>query len=428
MLVRHFTQFLVFGLLFSVGSASAKAILVEKIFFEGLEKTRQEVIYGELGFKPGDTVEPGEIQQGLQRLRNTRLFSRVSSRLHQSSPGKAFLTVNVQERWTTIPIFKVSSGGGVSQTTLGVYDSNLFGRYLEAGAQITKLEDVYSGVVWFKNPRLFQKRLIWDLQLWNTSVVRTKYNQTLDEPIPITGFLHRRDQAYTALTWLFNSGWSFHLTSQLNRDLFSDDFLDPAIRDLLVSKPLPPDTEVWLNGLGVAWGQIDYRRYLEDGLQVGLDYRYGSSRTEGIRDFHQTDVSFEYRKSFLGRGTFAQRNLSGTTTTKVLQYWYYLGGLDRIRGFSNDRFAGRYYLLNNSEVRWVWFDKPKYVIQTVAFVDALSSGEEFRTLGTLSGASAGAGIRVILPKVYRFVIRLDYASPLQKEDDMNLSFGVQQFF
>ncbi|MCB0365907.1 MAG: BamA/TamA family outer membrane protein [Bdellovibrionaceae bacterium] len=408
--------------------ASAELLKIDGIEISGNERTGTDVILRELGINQGDSISEEALNSRVQRLRNIRIFSQVESKLSRLADDRVKVKIWVHERWTTIPIFKIASGGGVSQTTVGVYDSNLGGRYLEAGAQASKLEDVYSGVVWFKNPRLFDKRLVWDLQLWNTSRVRTKYNQDLDEAVPITGFLHRRDRAYTALTWLMNDSWSLRAGTEFNRDSFSDKFLDPEIKQLLAAKPLPPDADVWLSTIGLQWGQIDYNGHLEDGLLVDLEYGYGAARSDGIKDFHQTNIAFEYKKSFLGRGTFAQRNLSGTTTTQVLQYWYYLGGLDRIRGFSNDRFAGRYYLLNNSEFRWVWWDRPKYIVQSVAFIDALSAGEEFRTLGTLKGASAGVGLRVVLPRVYRFVLRFDYASPLRKEDDMNVSFGVQQFF
>jgi outer membrane protein assembly factor BamA len=125
---------------------------------------------------------------------------------------------------------------------------------------------------------------------------------------------------------------------------------------------------------------------------------------------------------------FAQRFLAGTTSTQILQYWYYLGGLDRIRGFHDNRFAGRYHWLSNSEIRVPVFRRPSYIIQSVGFLDLTSVGENFKDLDSLTASSLGAGIRLILPKLYRFVIRMDYAKPIKKDDDMNISFGVQQFF
>jgi len=39
-----------------------------------------------------------------------------------------------------------------------------------------------------------------------------------------------------------------------------------------------------------------------------------------------------------------------------------------------------------------------------------------------------AGIRLIVPKIYRFTGRLDYARPVLKRDEPSISFGVQQYF
>ena len=68
------------------------------------------------------------------------------------------------------------------------------------------------------------------------------------------------------------------------------------------------------------------------------------------------------------------------------------------------------------------------MVQGVGFIDLAAVGEESSDLATLKAASIGAGVRLILPEFYRFVISLDYARPIVKNDTMNWSFGVQQFF
>lgn len=120
--------------------------------------------------------------------------------------------------------------------------------------------------------------------------------------------------------------------------------------------------------------------------------------------------------------------MGGWTDTEVLQYWYYLGGLDRVRGFSDNRFAGSKYWLSNSEVRLpVWRQGP-LIFQYVTFYDVVAAAEETKGLNKASGASIGMGARVIAPDIYRFVARFDFAYNLLRRDDMPISFGVQQFF
>ena len=118
----------------------------------------------------------------------------------------------------------------------------------------------------------------------------------------------------------------------------------------------------------------------------------------------------------------------GATNTEALQYWQYLGGLDRIRGFADNRFSGSQFLLSNTEFRHPVFKRDWLVLQTVAFLDMVSRAEKVKELGTLDGASTGGGVRLFFPNIYRLTLRLDYATPLVKNDDINFSFWCSAVF
>jgi hemolysin activation/secretion protein len=111
-----------------------------------------------------------------------------------------------------------------------------------------------------------------------------------------------------------------------------------------------------------------------------------------------------------------------------LQYWHYLGGLDGIRGFVDNRFAGRYFLQSNTELRMPVLRTSSLVVQASVFSDVVATGEQIEDLNKVRGASIGGGLRMIFPKVYRAVIRLDFANPIVANDESPISFGVQQFF
>jgi hemolysin activation/secretion protein len=102
-----------------------------------------------------------------------------------------------------------------------------------------------------------------------------------------------------------------------------------------------------------------------------------------------------------------------------------LGGLDRIRGFADNRFAGSQFALSNSEGRYLFFEKPAFLLQGIGFIDFGAIGDEASALTKVRAASIGAGMRLILPKFYRFVVRLDYAKPILKNDTIGaLVFSI----
>lgn len=427
----HFT-FLVYlqVLLLSAELAAAQQLLqIDAVQIEGNRKTKRRVFLNELGFRPGDRISEQQLEQAIVNIRTTNLFSRVDHELQLSDNGSYTLLIHVEEKWTTIPILKLASGGGVEQTTVGVYDPNLFGQNLEAGFQYQRLENTDSGVAWFKNPRLFAGNGNIDLQLWKIKRLRTKYQQQETEPVIKTGFLHSRDKLYAGYGYRLSPVHSVSAFYEYNRDSFSDKLSSAEVKAITDVIGLPKDTEVNFLGLRFDWGHVDdHNAVYVQGKEFGWKYRYGRSETRAIKNFWDTELSYHHFIPVFKTSTFAQRFLAGYTNTQALQYWHYLGGLDRIRGFAEDRFAGRYFWLSNTELRQPLFRANWYVVQAVGFVDMVSAAEDFDGLGTLNGASAGLGIRVVLPKVYRFVIRADYAQPIKKNDDEHLSLGVQHFF
>ena len=409
----------------SLSAADNSIWKLKKILVKGNSKAKTRVILQELNFPKSMRVNQKRIDIGISNLRNTNLFATVESEL---SPDKKTLTVMVAERWTTIPILKVASGGNISEITAGIFDPNLFGEFLEAGAQYQRIGDANSGVVWFKNPRLFGKRQGIDIQLWKTNRLRTKYDQASEAPVITNGFLQKRDRIYLGFDKEFNPYSRGTLSYEYHRDDFTSDFVSDEVRAILATQGLPSETEVHFAGLSYEWGRLDTDEFLVDGTLLRSNLRVGFSPRENLDNFWNLDLNFQYFKTFMGRWTFAQRLLAGYTSTEAIQYLYYLGGLDRIRGIADNRFSGSCFWLSNSELRIPLFEHPWVVLQAIGFLDLATTGVSFSELTTFGAASTGGGIRLFLPKLYRFVIRLDYAVPLVKQDDFSLSFGIQQFF
>ena len=105
---------------------------VETIAIKGLSRTDKKVVFRELLFKQGEQVREADLAESIQRLYNTQLFAKVSYNYDKANKK---MTLTFEERWTTIPILKFNSGGGVNQLIAGAYDINLFGQYIEGGAQ-----------------------------------------------------------------------------------------------------------------------------------------------------------------------------------------------------------------------------------------------------------------------------------------------------
>ncbi len=407
-----------------------KPYVIKSIEILGNAKTDSKIIQNELGYGLNERLCESQISEGVNRIKRMGLFSEVDySFTKQNQTDSAELKITVREKWTTIPIVKFNSGGGVSQYTLGVYDPNIFGEFLEAGAQYENLGGANSGVVWFKNPRLFSQRQGIDLQYWNTRRIRIKYDQEKVDPEIKQGFLHEREKFYLDYFREISPGFVGRISLEYNNDNFSTKILPASVLEKNGPNPsVPPSTKLLISKVGLEFGSINGEPHALDGHLTGAYFSYAHSLNANANPFAQGDLTFHLYSPLSARWQFAQRLLAGVTSTKVIQYWYYLGGLDRIRGFADNRFAGSHFALSNSEMRYLLFKEASVLVQGVGFFDVGAVGDEASALTNLKAASFGTGVRFILPKFYRFVVRLDYAKPILKNDTMNWSFGVQQFY
>ena len=400
---------------------------IDEIEVTGNETTDTEVILAELPFEKGENVSKDKIKEGLENIRNTGLFNNVTYEIDKGE-NRQRLKFLLEERWTLIPIAKAASGGGISQITLGLFDPNVFGKYIEAGFQYERLGDANSGVAWFKKPRLFGGRFGLDTKFWKTNRLCIKFDNDAQGAVHEKGFLQKRDKLYTAVSYEINGKTRSRLFYEFNKDQFTEVFLTDDIKALAAQTGLPSPSEFHFLGTNFERGRLNENNHLIDGGLFRASASYGVSATAGLSNFWQGELNYRFSRPLKRGATFAQRLMAGFTTTEILQYSNFLGGLDRIRGFSNNRFSGRMYWLSNTEYRHPLLRHDWMVLQGVGFFDVSRTGETLGELGQVGGASLGGGIRVVLPKVYRFVVRLDYAVPVVKTDEINVSFGVQQFF
>src|SRR5690606_7473643 len=142
------------------------------------------------------------------------------------------------------------------------------------------------------------------------------------------------------------------------------------------------------------------------------------------------DLLFEFNffRTLPLKSTIGLRLASGMASTDAIHRRFYLGGLDALRGFAADRFTGNNYWLGNLEFRIPSVDSRWFLLQHVFFVDAAGVSENVSDIGVLSGASSGLGLRIIVPKIQDFVIRVDYAFPIYDAVPSPPGFGGGQFF
>ena len=409
-----------------------KSYKLKNFRIKGFKRTKDHIIARELELKKGDIFSKLDLNLGYRRLENAQIFYDLKISAFGKNDEKT-IEVSGKDRWTTIPILKFSSGGGVNQLIAGLYDPNIFGRFFELGGQYERLGDANSFVFWYKRPWIFGQRLFTDVQYWNINRVRTNYNVESDKLEEVNGFVLERQKFFLGLTKEISLNFKVGLTFDFQMDNFSEALLTDEIKFLNRQTNFTIDpTQTLLLGANVELGNIQFSQdYLVDGSVLKLEHRRGISVDGSSRMFHDNLLAIKYFKTLAFKSTVAFRGLLGSTNTEKFQYRYFLGGFDRVRGFVDNRLSARNYWLTNVEFRIPAFQNSWVVVQPTAFADIATISENFDSTlySEISAGSVGGGARVIFPKIYRLVARFDYAYTFSgRKGEAPISFGVQQFF
>lgn len=404
----------------------ALPVRINEIRITGLIRTQPFVVRRELQLREGDVLTAPALELARARLWNTTIFSRVDVSVVREGE-RVVLLVDLEDRWTLNPLFRIGTGGGAFFFRIGAADNNIAGRFLEVDAQYEYFDGFHGGQAIFKNPRLGDERV--ELLVQAERLVR-----------PRQGFSDQRTQAIAEIATLASSD---RLRVALRASAFADRFLAP-----LDSPPwYPAPTNTLLVEPSFRIGRVDVVRIRQRG--ASLELRPGIATTNSdVADAFATMTGEVLAFAMAGeRWNFAFR-LHAADVTKVpphLELW--AGGLDLVRGFPDNFVRTRAFVLGNAEARFTAFDSTWFAAVPTAFVDAIAARAPMGTPG--SALSVGLGVRLLIPKFVGTGLRADLAVPVYadvrpvgtadearfgpvtpavKTGSLEPSFGVYQFF
>ena len=406
----------------------AEGRLIANVTILGLRRTHKLVVLNEIQLAEGRRSTSIALQDSLRRLKNLRIFSRVEATLYLDEAGHIIVNLLVDESWTTIPILKLTKGGGTTYLVAGLYDVNTNGRLLETGAQLESWDKELGGVIWFRNPRLWGRDLRLGADLW--SVKRPRHLYHPDGVSQGTYILESRK-----LNFFFDRDFSETLTIGSGLELRLERFLgiemaevDPAIREQVSQSQVMRTS---LAKLRLKLGNMNYERQLSEGAVSELHVGYVSTDLNSDQTFYNADWD---TRAFWRLGHSANVGVKlrlASTNSNSLQNLYYVGGFENIRGYLDGQLRGRRFWQTNLEYRDTFYQTAWFYLQGNLFADALQLINPHSDIESQSDdifTSVGAGLRLGSNKVYRFIMRLDLAIGTSHPATSRVSFGVQQFF
>ncbi len=411
------------------GAQGASAATVGRIEIEGA-RTRPEVVRALLDTRSGGAFDPVAWERDLRRLRNLDYFYDVEG-IARETDGKVDLTLRLRNKLSTLPVFKFKRGGGASLLTVGLYEVNFLDRLLEVGGQYERFNGKPGFVTWFRHPYLLSRRNRFGTEL---------YVHTLNLPLLTDKGV---EEAYFDNK---ETRWNARLQRELHESfraglevgVYRNDFVrddgapEKASRNAAFAQgtTLRSGRTVSLTP-SVSVGRLDRERHFVFGheatAQAELAHRALGSQFGFVKAQLMASGGWRLPRSW---NVVYQARL-GSKTGRDFQHKFYLGGLDTTRGFLDRQFRGEHMWLANIEARPTLVDRPAWVLQGGLFTD-LAKTWDARNFGVEGFGdpifSYGVGARLILPRVYRAILRLDLARTQRPIRQYGVNFGLQQFF
>jgi hypothetical protein len=421
----------------SLGAASGLAATeVRGLEVRGARRTHVEWIQDYISIEFPAEIPESDLVRIRQKLMTADVF--VDVKVHVDAETSN-LVIDLEEKWTTIPVIRGAYGGGTPLLVIGAYDTHAFGSLVTVGAETKKYGDAEPGfTLWAKLPRAGKGKSSAGVELWRDHRRRDYYDAKGNQ----TGSLDF-DSAYARL---------YHLAP-----LFSDDDpLDPRILqagiEILLRLDRAPSIEgkpdVTMNlprdTAGRGGGDASEQRILasvvfdnmgvEDQLLQGqrVLLKTGYSRSSGVKDPGLSRYSeaefFSFHRPFDSWNLVVHGYAQGAGSPTASNV-FHLGGFDSVRGFPDGIRYGAFGAYGNLELRQEALASKSLKLAGVVFADAGIAGRDFDDAREDIFRSVGAGVRVSFPKVHRLVFRMDYAwGDSNQISTSGISIGLNQFF
>jgi hypothetical protein len=421
-------------------------VVVKDIKFQGLQRTDPEWIRSYVNLTTPIKMTREEALSIARKLMTTGIFSDVKINFKTLEYSQNFTAENVileilvEEKWTTIPVFRAAFGGGTPLRVLGGYDTHLYGKLLTFGAEFRKYGDAPPGfVVFFRSPKSNNGKEYFGIEAWNDRRIRDTYNDHRE----IVGQLKVHSQKikfryfsepFSDSQWLIPS----HLRSIPSHFKLGIESKIIRLFPTLYNRAPNIDYDVSHNyhdENNVSYLVDALPSVLFDSIETGvLDlegmrirylfgptiYNYNLGSSQELDLYYYKMLPFDINAA---SHLFIKSNSQSTTATDQ-----FIGGFDSVRGFPDGYKYGSAAYFTNIELRRVIFRSKYLWIQSLGFLDwgnALPDWRSFHSSKPL--ASTGVGFRFAVPQVYRLMFRIDYAWSLT-EKSQGLSGGMNQFF
>lgn len=414
-----------------VTQEKAQSKIIKSIIFEGNIRTSNEIITNNIVLEIDKPFSSSLFEETIKNLKNMQVFSKVQIFIYEDKEKKLNIKIELSEKWTLIPYVIAGSGGGSAYYAFGLYDTNFIGRLYTFNFTYGCKNNNCSSVIFFRNPSLFGRKINYVI---NPALYHNVYYIYNSQREMIGSFANMQDIFISYADFKVTSGVELGGGVVYQKNAINADGLSKAEVENNNGRrfSLPASTSSSAVEGRVTLGQINYDGIMVDGVNF-VSVFDSTLQSSHCADDNYSSINntllFYQTLPFIPYSYFALRGNISATSSRMLPLYYYLGGLDKIRGFYDGEFSGSLAWYENAELRIPSYVGDKIAIQHALFSDAGFAANSFSGIFTdQTAVSIGTGLRILFLDINKIAFRVDFAYTLNPFQTYGFSLGLLQFF
>lgn len=391
----------------------------QKVVFEGLKRTKTSYLLKFMQWDKGVPTDSISIANGVQRIRNTRFFNEVESRLKVQN-GDTTVIFKCQEILTILPIVEGGASEGNRWIRLGVEDENGLGKGIRTVA-FYQYNDRHSYLLKQFYPLLHKK---WGLNY----LVK---NWSILEPI----YKDKTPTVYNYTNWdaEFLVQYSYDI-SRHNAEVgigYMNEIFEMPMGEMSQMQTVKNYKRSLLKANHYLNFQ-DHNTIYVTGWS-SKTYLLGSRFLDSKTLFGSFLNESKYFKMLSAKGNLALRSRVGiSSNVNTFLAPFVFDNYYNIRGIGNRIERGTAFVTLNAEYRQTMWENRNFAIQVVGFTDAGTMRPSGKQLSAMTSSQnikvfAGLGSRFIYKKAYESDLRIDYGVGIHGEG-RGFVVGLGQYF
>lgn len=412
-----------FILCFSIHGFAQESYIVD-VKVQGNKRLKSSFVRLISDAKGGNVLDSTVLEQDIIRLKRLPAVSHAYYQVFHSNDNQYNVFYNIEENFTINPQLNIyTTNNDEFAYRAGLYEFNALGSNIAFGGFYQR--DIFDSFgINLRAPFVFNNKI---------GIALNFQSLTTQEPVFLEEGIADYKYNNTSFEILGLYAFNFQHRAETGVTIFTEDYKylfgatnDAVPQELVVDKLL-------FKGV-YEYDTLDYYYQYTNGFKSTFNLQYVIASNETLPDFLIWWNDFQYFLRVGEKGNWASRLRLGLATNADSPFApFSVDNNLNVRGVGNTIDRGTGVIVLNTEYRYTLLDKPWFVVQGNAFVDAGSWRNPGGDLGDFGDDQnlrvyPGLGLRFIHKKIFNATFRVDYGYGITPSATSGFVFGIGQYF